>query len=472
MKIVTIKGILWFFTIMLMVLSFPIQVYLDSPLPSLFSYIILCMIFAFTIATKSKISTSLISWTLKKPIETLITIFVILVLFQTCWQTLLQFISVGNGAGSIVIFIFPVAYYIYFRNALTEKELRYILFSMAIAGLIVGVYFSYESISKLLYGILPEYAMRAHDYSLKRGGGNIEGYKARIDLAGRSMGLLEKHAVSSAWISIGCFASLSLIPHHSTKKRAIVMGVYGILLVLGMNFTGILGFLLAVFLVEFRGYYLFRGVFSRRSFSILLTWLSVFAVIMVIISMVFGSQLMHVMRKFIEFQYNIASGNRIIRQDNLGYFGGMLSELASFPVKMWHKFPPGLLIGDGFSPGWFGKTDKGGDYGFIETLYRLGPTLFLIILLGLISLVSRSLRQLKYLEVNENDNSCFLQFSAAVIIYLLFSELHYTVWTAKSLFPVFFLCMAIFSRYLLPSKRQGSKIAVSPPASEENRLSS
>jgi hypothetical protein len=361
LKIVTIKGFLWFFTIMMMVLSFPMQVYLNSPLPSLFSYILLGMIFAFTLATNSKISTSIISWTLKKPIETLITIFVILVLFQTSWQTILRYISIGNGAGSIVIFIFPVAYYIYFRNALTEKELRYILFSMAIAGLIVGIYFAYESISKLLFGILPEYALRAHDYSLRRGGGSVEGYKARIDLAGRSMGLLEKHAVSSAWISIGCFAALSLIPRHSIKKRAIIMGVYGVLLVLGMNFTGVLAFLLAIFLVEFQGNYLIRGVISRRSFSILLTWIGVFIIIVLIVYSMFGTRLLLIMQKFVEFQIKIASGTRIIRQDNLGYFGGMFYELFSFPAKMFHKFPPGLIIGDVFSPGWFGKTDKGGD---------------------------------------------------------------------------------------------------------------
>jgi hypothetical protein len=466
MRIVTIKSILWFFTILLLVLSFPIQVYLNSPIPSLFSYAILVILFALTGLQKDSLATRLFKWSIGNSIEQVIFIFIFLLILHSVWQTLFGFITIGMAFSSYIIFAFPVLFYIYFRNALTDKELRYILFTMAIAGLIVGTYFAYDSISKLLYGILPDYALKAREYSFNRGGGTIQGYYARVDLAGRSMGLLEKHAVSSAWIGIGCFAALALIPVNAIKKRAFIISLYGILLVLGMNFTGILGFILVVLLIEMGLYRFFIGFISRRSIKIFIGFLIVFAAIFFLTVSVFGSDLVKIMQKFIDIQYDIAVGKRAVYDGSKGYFGGMMTEITSFPVNMWKKFPPGLLIGDGFSPGWKGVVDKGGDYGFIETMYRLGPPMFLIVFVGLLIIVRKALKKVFLSRFSENHHSDYLQFANSVIIYLIFSELHYTIWSAKSIFPVFFLCLAIYNRYLPVKYLSDSAITQSPPVPE------
>ncbi len=433
------------------------QVYFDSPLPSLFSFLGLVMIYLVSLIRMPLLTSNLFKWSTRRPIDLIVTYFVFLVLFQTCWQTIFCFISVDKGVSVIVIFILPVLYYIYFRNTLKEKELRSIFISMAIAGLIVGAYFAYDSLSKLLFGILPDYAVKANEYSLRRGGGNISGYIARIDLAGRSMGLLEKHVVSSAWISIGCFAALALLPTNAKYRRILILSIYGILLVLGMNFTGIFGFLLAIFIIEFRGYYLFRAVISRRSISAFVKYLLIFTSLLLIVSFFFGTELMKIIQKFIGIQYDIAVGTKAVYKHQLGYFGGMLSELISFPANMFRKFPPGILIGDGFSPGWNGTVDKGGDYGFIETLYRLGIPLFLMAFIGLFRLIRQSFKQITYLTITEKGNPNSIRFAASVMIFLLFSEIHYTVWSAKPIFPVFFICLALFSRYLPYSARNISQ---------------
>src|SRR3972149_10733188 len=145
MRIIVIKSILWFFVIMFMALSFPLQVYFNSPLPSFFPYLIIGLILALNLATSSAKTLRVSRWNIKKRMELVITIFIVLVLFQTGWQMLLNFVPIDRGIGAVIIFIFPAIFFIYFRNTFHEKEIRAILFSMALAGFIVGGYFAYDS---------------------------------------------------------------------------------------------------------------------------------------------------------------------------------------------------------------------------------------------------------------------------------------------------------------------------------------
>jgi hypothetical protein len=459
MKIVAIKSKLWFFAIMLLALSFPLQVYFNSPLPCLFPYLLVIIIVVLDLTTSSAKIPSLLCWNINKSIELVITIYVILVLFQTGWQIFFNFISAVSSISAIVIFIFPLIFFIYFRNSLTEKEIRSILFSMALAGLIVGGYFAYDSISKLIFRLVPEYAKLANNYSIERMGQALEkSSQSRIGLTARSMGLLEKHSVSAAWVSIGCFAALSFLPHRAIVRRILIISSYGVLLILGLNFTGIVGFLLVVFLVEFNGYYLLHGVINVRSFLKLIFSMSAIIVILFIILIFKEFKLIQVFQEIIEKQYDVISGTQVTRGDGLGYFAGLLSDLISFPFNML-QFPPGILVGDGFTTE-FGVLEKGGDYGFVETLHRLGLPLFFVIFIGIINLSRRSLQQIRSLIGYGNRNVHYLQFASSVIIYILFTEIHYSIWSAKSILPVFFFCLAIFSCYLPIQYRRNSNCRI------------
>ena len=59
------------------------------------------------------------------------------------------------------------------------------------------------------------------------------------------------------------------------------------------------------------------------------------------------------------------------------------------------SFPPGVLIGDGFSS--WGVIKKGGDYGHAETLHQLGLPFYIASIIGLIRLIRLSLLKLEYL---------------------------------------------------------------------------
>ena len=454
---------------MLTALSFPLQVYFNSPLPSLCPYLVISLILALNLVTVSTPPAIIFRWNIRKPIELVITIVIGLVLFQTGWQTLFNFISIENGLSAIVIFIFPVIFFIYFKNGFTKKELESILVSMALAGFIVGSYFAYDSISKLVFGKVSEYAIKANEYSIDRMAETNESGAARIIVNARSMGLLEKHSVSSAWISIGCFAALSLLSNRAIKKQVLVLSVYGVLLALGLNFTGFLGFLLVVFLVEFRGYYVLEGVIDRRRLLKLMYSMGAFSMLILIISVFVGDELIQVMQRFIGIQFDTVLGTQV-NQKVVGpsYFEDFLSVFASFPSLMM-KFPPGVLIGDGFT-GEFGVFDKGGDYGIFDTLCRFGIPLFLVIFIGFISLIRGSLKQIR--SLTENSHARYLQFAAAVMTYILFSEIHYSVWSSKANLPVVFLSLAIFSCYLVCPYGRNSKIFASPPVLLNTNLQS
>jgi hypothetical protein len=252
---------------------------------------------------------------------------------------------------------------------------------------------------------------------------------------------------------------------RAIAKRILVISAYGVLLVLGLNFTGICAFLFAIFLVEFKGHYMLRGVIDRRGFLELIYSMIAFTAILLIIIAFVGFDLIQIIQKFSKEQYDVVSGAQISREDGLGYFGGMLSNLTAFPINML-KFPPAILIGDGFTHG-FGVVEKGGDYGFIETLHRLGLPLFFVVFFGLISMIRRSIWQIQYLNRTKNRNARYLQFASFVIVYLIVSEIHYTLWSSKSILPILFLCLAIFSSYLPPPSRRNSIIVASPPVSDK-----
>jgi len=143
-------------------------------------------------------------------------------------------------------------------------------------------------------------------------------------------------------------------------------------------------------------------------------------------------------------QIDLASGSTQI--GNSTYFGRMISNFYYFPYSAQDfPLPLGILIGDGFST--FG-SQKGGDYGIVETLHRFGLPMFFTIIIGLIMLIRRALKQIEYRLYDSAPEASYLWFATSVIIYLLFTEIHYTVWSTKSILPVLFISLAICDRYL------------------------
>jgi hypothetical protein len=454
-KIVPIKSFLLFTCTLLLAFAFPMQVMSSSTLPAVAPYIILGIIFSLTKFQKPY--SFQLRWNARKPIMFMISTYLALLLFHTGWQTVFGFITLAECISAIATFLLPVLFFVYFRNIATDKELRTIFLAISLAGLIVGLYFAYDSYSMLILRKLNDYSLQALEYSQMRSP-DLEVSDSRVSVGSRSHGLLENHAVSAAWIVMGCFSTLTLLLDGQHVKRGVVIALTGVMLLIALNFTAIVGFALLIFLYEGRGYTLLRGVITMRLAMFLMHILiAVVAISLVLLTLVDAEymDMISVIYTSLTGQVNVASGDAKIQGST--YFMRLLSALISYPTNLL-EFPPGLLIGDGF--GAFGMT-KGGDYGIVETLHRFGLPFFVAIIFGLIKLVCRILKGVEDAVPEQSLAMSYLWFGASVVTYLLFTEVHYSIWSSKSILPILFICLAIFDRYLYWPN---------PPRSESRKL--
>ena len=97
------------------------------------------------------------------------------------------------------------------------------------------------------------------------------GNTGRVTAFGRSHGLLEKHSVSAAWIVLGCFATLTLLPIKKTIIRMSIVIFFSIILLIAQNATACAVFAFVIFLVEYNGHSLLKRFISKRILLLLLT---------------------------------------------------------------------------------------------------------------------------------------------------------------------------------------------------------
>ena len=128
------------------------------------------------------------------------------------------------------------------------------------------------------------------------------------------------------------------------------------------------------------------------------------------------------------------------------YLMQIVEGLLSFTTNMV-SYPIGFIIGDGYSDS-FGIIGKGNDYGIVETLYTLGLPFFLIVMYGLSRLIIKSYKLLNKHVLMNLYNTNYLRFAMCTTIFILFHEIHMSIWNTKSILPILFLNLAIFNKYL------------------------
>jgi hypothetical protein len=378
---------------------------------------------------------------------------VVLVLLNTTWQILFGAISAEEGVNAIVVYLLPISFYWYFSNIALEQEIRWSIFAMVVAGLIVGIYFAYDSYIKLALGQVSSYSQAAFDYSVSRAGNNAdEVNEARIAIGYRSHGLLESHSVSGAWIVIGALASLALIPPHRGVLRRFAVLLFGALVLMGLNFTAIIAFSVIVYLLEFSSFMATRG----RKSSLLgnLVWLTLIVGILAgIVLWAAGDDIAELVVEIFAFQRDLALGTG----DGDLTFWDLIVKNLNIYLDHIANAPALLFVGDGFST--FG-TPKGGDIGVIETLARFGLPYFLAVIFCLFRLIRVSLQQIKIdgRKPGAGDvvliRSSVLQFAVGVTLLVVITDGHYTVWPAKSVLPIVFIVLALYDRYLLVHRHE------------------
>jgi len=438
-KIKTIKLVILPIVVSLLMFSFPIQVYLLSPLPSLFPYVGMTIIIflSFFFTGKKNIFRN------NKNINTIISVYAFLVIFHGMWQVLFNYLSVYFAISSIVIYIFPVSFYWYFSKYAVEIEIRSVLFVIAICGLLSGIYFAYDSYAMMVLGKVNAYSYKAIDYTLFR---QIEQTgvfnAARISSGSRSHGLLEKHAISAAWVAIGCFSALSFLPEKATIRRTLMYLIYGGLLVISLNFSSIVAFLFIIGFVEYKGYLLCKLMISRLGLQRMASSLIIF--LLVASGLIFlYEDMANTMFENLSHQTNMMIGKKDL--NGFPLYQHIILGFTSFPKNML-SFPPGFLIGDGFSH--WGVILKGSDWGLSETLHRFGLPFFLIVVFGLFKLIISSINRIQYFCSKSDRVNGLLIFSLNTILYCIITSIHYTTWDVKSILPIFFISLALISRNL------------------------
>jgi hypothetical protein len=442
-KIVTIKSILFFLIILLLAFSFFIQVMTSSPLPALVPYVLLACVFLLTLYQRP--SSLIFRWSAHKRITFLIGVYLVSVFFNTGWQAILGFINPLQGVSAIVVFVLPVLFFVYFRSFATNQEFRAVFFAILTAGLISSVFYVYDSYSMWILGQVSDYSHSAMEYITMRAGNAPNQNMARVSSFGRSHGLLEKHSVSAAWIVLGCFATLTLLPIKKTIKRMNIVIIFGIILLIAQNTTSIAVFAFVVFIMEYSGHtFLYRGISKRIVFllrTIIFSLVSV-GLILLILTDSLGDRLFTTIWNHMATQVDIVTGASNNR--NEGYFDALIDGFISYPDVI-SKYPIVLLIGDGYST--FGFP-KGSHFGILESLHRFGMPLFSAILIGLMSLIRHALKQMYYKSRNQPPERIYLWFAVSATLYIVLTDIHYSIWPMKSILPIMFINLAIFDRYL------------------------
>jgi hypothetical protein len=446
-RLTTVKSLLWFCAILFLALSFPMQVYANSPYPSLLPYLLIGLIILLNLVSPRKGRPNGINLRPNSNIDLMVGIFVCFLLLNTAWQTVFGVINFSEAMNALAIYLLPVVCYWYFRRAASEREIRSVLLAMVVASLIVGIYFAYDSYLKLALGQVSDYAYKAFQYSIDRSGQTVEdANNARINTGSRSFGLLQSHTVSGAWVALGAFAALAHLPTNRRAFRRAVILVFGGMLLLGLNFTSILAFSIIMLLFEFGGLSVRRG--RRPAIIGNLVSLAIIVAIMVGVSLwVAGDVMSEYMFQNLSFQKDLLLGTGDIQVSMIG----LVIENTEAYFQHISDFPLTLLLGDGFST--YGMA-KGGDTGFIESIAKFGLPFFLAIVFGLLGLIKSGLRQIKAGSGGKAtggaglDHSRILQFAICVILLVLITEGHYTVWAAKSILPIVFFALALYGRYL------------------------
>lgn len=441
-RVRTVRGILWFIAILLFALSFPLQVYVGNQYPALLPYAVLVMI-ALLGSSYPSVRVKPAS-RMPSNILPMIKIYLAVVFLDCGWQVALGVISQNEAASAIVVYAFPSFCYWCVRRCASDRELKWCLPAMSFAGLMVGVYFAYDSYLKLALGKVNAYSQAAFQYSVVRSGLNAEDLNvARVTANFRSFGLLESHSVSGAWVVIGALATLALIPSNRAVLRRVVILVFGTMLLMGLNFTSIVAYAVIIVLFEFGAASLLRARASGRTLTDLFALAAGITIVVMVTFWIAGDTMTELILANLLTQRDLALGGENVNVTMAGIWAANLSGYTTHVSDM----PLSLLLGDGFSS--YGGA-KGGDIGLIETLERFGLPLFMAVVVGIAKLVAAGMRYLRQhiidVEGSLIQRRQLMQFSISMLLLVVIGDGHYTIWSSKSILPIVFFALAVYDR--------------------------
>jgi hypothetical protein len=420
--------------------SFPLQVLMGSPFVALIPYA-LGFVYLYLRPLKSGGNV------LKDGVgvcELALYVYIALVFFNGTWQFVFGFIGGFEYLSSLVKFIFPVFFYFLFLEC-PESVVRWLRISVSLVGLVVGLYWVYDSYSSFILGAPLDFSLKAVEYSADQSGQQYQDQNlGRVTPGARTHGILERHSITAAWVAMGAFGLLSLIPASLKFLRALVLFFFLSILLIGHNWTAIISFVFVVILVEFSIINLiFRLKLSAGGVMVLFWLLIMFVACIGLVFIVYPVEFYRVyeiVAGIIEIQIAVISGD--VELEGGTFFGLFLQKVISYPLDSF-EYPLSLFIGEGFSS--YGNM-KSSDFGFLETLQMFGLPFTLVVFFGVLKLIISGLLQISRFGFCNSSGRGGVFFATAVLLYVILAEIHYSIWSAKSILPVFFICIAFLVR--------------------------
>jgi hypothetical protein len=451
LKIETIKKITWFLAVLFLLLAFPLQVYTKSPLPSLIPYLLVLGSYALISLwnlNKLKIKYNLHPYS---KIFYLVCTYVVFIVCHIGFGLIFAGLSSEEAFSEAVIYLLPVLFFFYFRKAADTPEIRFVIYGIFVGGVICALFFVYDSYLKLALGRISDYAQLSFDYSLSRSKQSLEeANMSRVRVGFRSFGLLESHSVSGTWIVLGLFAALNFVSLESRKIRFAFIVVFGLFLLISLNFSSIIAYFIIIALFEFKLISLIRGRIPRNILANLFA--IILSMVIVLIAAIFlaGEEMTKSIYELFAYQRNFLFGLSGPEQSQ----STILSNKLYLISDNFYADPMQFLIGN------LSGNGRGGDVGFFETMFTFGIPYYLIIMYGIFSIINKSLKRVRR---NENKivkekwevfGTGLIRFSTYIFVLVLIMDFHYSVWQSKSILPIIFFCIAVYERFVFSSNKK------------------
>jgi hypothetical protein len=445
-----IAPLLFFCIIMLTAFTFYLQVIFNNPNMALLPYIFLGLLLVF-VAPSFILRSMVLMLHPTKAIDALVFTYITLTLSKIFLGCFLG-VSVSGSIRNIFLYLVPVIFYFFIATTRNERIIQTFFYTVAISGLIAGLFIAYESYSKIALSEIFQFAKDAYQYSLVRMDVDpTDANPARIGLQYRTFGLMVKHSHNGTWIAAGTFAAFALLSEGAEgafrKLRQLVVLTGFLLQIVSLSFTSILAFSVVYFIIikeelfsVWRGQLMIsKKVLSRliagSGFIIALTIAGV-ASNLLFVKKVVGSISRQTSYIFFEIESIRGSYLSLVLDNTLNFF----QIVGENPLILLFGSIPGME-----------SYMRGGDTGFFDSISFIGLPLYMAAVFGVFSLI-RKLWALKKrarsTQSVDRAELARLQFAVAILVFILFMEGHYGVWMDKSVAILVFCSLGIVRRYL------------------------
>jgi len=428
----------------LVAISWALQVYSGMPYPALFPYV---FVFAAILLRLKKVFFLNLNYRKIKfcMMDSLIFFYLVHVVFTTIYHILTHDLEIKSIFAIIVNQILPISFYIYFSFIADLKDVKCTFWTIFIASIPSSFFFIYETFSKVFFQELTQFALLSHDYSTYRMGLPPEEMNTtRVGLQYRAVGLQDTQPSSAAWVIFG-FLSLMAVTGTAQNGIKILFGSFTLItLIVVQSFTALIGFIMIIIYNMSIIQIVMQSTFRISEFKFLFNVIAsslIFLLIAVFLLIPNPILFFTWLWEILEFQFSLALGTQNYgTKPGQSFFGVLFDDAINFLIG--YGQPLGFYIfGDGHVP-WIGRT-QGGDFGIIESLHSFGIVCSTIFFIPILFLLIKYFVNEKNYFYNFYLESRLLAWSFSILLYVLFAEIHYSIWYNKSVFPIFFIALGL-----------------------------